>query len=210
MSVETMAKLYELKNIIGVKDATGDLNRVSQQLKSMGKEFIQLTGNVDNALEFNKRGGVGAIGVTANVAAKLASEFQKACVEDISKAEVFDKAPSGRLYVDGNVAVEEDSKSIKERRNISANGILDVTILVTPKGNIHKNPIITFKGIPIYETDEFIFELEEEIEKTTRTFKLGNKNQKYNLIDTLKNVSRKFVKEKTGKRPFTNINLVNI
>ena len=91
MSVETMSKLYELKNIIGVKDATGDLNRVDQQLKLMGKEFIQLTGNDDNALEFNKRGGVGAIGVTANVAAKLSSEFQKACSEDISKAEEIDK-----------------------------------------------------------------------------------------------------------------------
>ena len=56
MNVDTMSKLYELKNIKGVKDATGDLNRVDQQLKSMGKEFIQLTGNDDNALEFNKRG----------------------------------------------------------------------------------------------------------------------------------------------------------
>ena len=54
MSVETMSKLYELKNIAGVKDATGDLNRVDQQLKAMGKDFIQLTGNDDNALEFNK------------------------------------------------------------------------------------------------------------------------------------------------------------
>ena len=71
MSVETMSKLYELKNITGVKDATGDLNRVSQQLKAMGKDFIQLTGNDDNALEFNKRGGVGAIGVTANIACLL-------------------------------------------------------------------------------------------------------------------------------------------
>ena len=91
MSVETMTKLYELKNIKGVKDATGDLNRVDQQLKSMGKEFIQLTGNDDNALEFNKRGGVGAIGVTANVAAKLSSDFQKSCVNDISKATELDK-----------------------------------------------------------------------------------------------------------------------
>ena len=91
MSVETMAKLYELKNIIGVKDATGDLNRVDQQLKAMGKDFIQLTGNDDNALEFNKRGGVGAIGVTANVAAKIASNFQKACKENISKAVELDK-----------------------------------------------------------------------------------------------------------------------
>jgi 4-hydroxy-tetrahydrodipicolinate synthase len=91
MSVETMTKLYELKNIKGVKDATGDLNRVDQQLKSMGKEFIQLTGNDDNALEFNKRGGVGAIGVTANVAAKLSSDFQKSCVNNISKATELDK-----------------------------------------------------------------------------------------------------------------------
>tara|TARA_B100000886_G_scaffold273485_1_gene197400 strand:- start:2634 stop:3503 length:870 start_codon:yes stop_codon:yes gene_type:complete len=91
MEVDTMAKLFELKNIKGVKDATGDLNRVDQQLKKMGKEFIQLTGNDDNALEFNKRGGVGAIGVTANVAAKLSSDFQKACVEDIKKASELDK-----------------------------------------------------------------------------------------------------------------------
>ena len=91
MSVDTMSKLYELKNIKGVKDATGDLNRVDQQLKSMGKEFIQLTGNDDNALEFNKRGGVGAIGVTANVAAKLSSDFQKACRDDITKASKLDE-----------------------------------------------------------------------------------------------------------------------
>ena len=77
MSVDTMARLYELKNIIGVKDATGDLNRVDQTLEKMGKEFIQLTGNDDNALEFNKRGGVGAISVTANIAPKLCSDFQK-------------------------------------------------------------------------------------------------------------------------------------
>ena len=77
MTVETMSKLFELKNIIGVKDATGDLKRVDQQLKAMGKEFLQLTGEDNNALEFNKRGGKGCISVTANVAAKLCSEFQK-------------------------------------------------------------------------------------------------------------------------------------
>ena len=91
MSVETMTKLYELKNIIGVKDATGDLKRVPLQKKSMGNEFIQLTGNDDNALEFNKLGGVGAIGVTANIAAKLSSDFQKACVDDINKATELNK-----------------------------------------------------------------------------------------------------------------------
>ena len=91
MSVSTMSKLYELKNIIGVKDATGDLSRVDQQLKAMGNEFIQLTGNDDNSLEFNKRGGVGSISVTANIAAKYCSEFQKACTSNFEKAEELDK-----------------------------------------------------------------------------------------------------------------------
>jgi 4-hydroxy-tetrahydrodipicolinate synthase len=77
MSVDTMARLFELKNIVGVKDATGDLDRVDLQLSKMGKEFVQLTGNDDNAFEFNKRGGVGAISVTANIAPKLCSDFQK-------------------------------------------------------------------------------------------------------------------------------------
>ena len=77
MSVDTMARLFELKNIVGVKDATGDLERVIKQKEKMGEDFIQLTGNDDNALEFNKRGGVGAISVTANIAPKLCSEFQK-------------------------------------------------------------------------------------------------------------------------------------
>ena len=78
MSVDTMAKLFELKNIIGVKDATGDLNRVDQQKKKMGPDFIQLSGEDGTALEFNLRGGVGCISVTANVAANLCSEFQSA------------------------------------------------------------------------------------------------------------------------------------
>jgi len=94
MSVDTMAKLFELKNIVGVKDATGDLDRVDQQLSKMGKEFIQLTGNDDNALEFNKRGGVGTISVTANIAPKLCSDFQKLSVsnnqDDISEASRLD------------------------------------------------------------------------------------------------------------------------
>ena len=93
MSVDTMARLYELKNIIGVKDATGDLNRVDQTLKKLGKDFLQLTGNDDNALEFNKRGGEGAISVTANIAPKLCSDFQKLSKskENIKEAEKLDK-----------------------------------------------------------------------------------------------------------------------
>ena len=77
MKVETMARLFELKNIVGVKDATGDLNRVNQQKEKMGNEFIQLTGEDGNVLEFNRRGGVGCISVTANIAPKQCSDFQK-------------------------------------------------------------------------------------------------------------------------------------
>ena len=127
-----------------------------------------------------------------------------------NKPEVFDKAPSGKLYVDGNVSVEEDSQSIKERKNLSANGFIEATILITPKGNIHNRPLLTFRGLPIYEKEEFLYELEDEIEKTTRSFSLNNKKQETNLIDALKTTCRKFTKEKTGKRPLTNINLVRI
>jgi ribonuclease J len=82
--------------------------------------------------------------------------------------------------------------------------------MITPKGNIHNNPIISFKGLPIYEREEFIYGLEYEIEKTTRSFKLTSKKQEYSLIDAIKISCRKYAKEKTGKKPFTNINLVKI
>ncbi len=77
MSVDTMAKLFELKNIAGVKDATGDLNRLDQTIKKLGPEFIQLTGEDGLAFKFNRRGGVGIISVTANIAPKLCSDMQK-------------------------------------------------------------------------------------------------------------------------------------
>ena len=78
MSVDTMARLFELKNIIGVKDATANLDRVTQQKKIMGDEFVQLSGEDGTALEFNLKGGNGCISVTANIAPKLCSEFQEA------------------------------------------------------------------------------------------------------------------------------------
>ena len=124
--------------------------------------------------------------------------------------EVYDKAPNGRIYVDGNIGVEEDAQSIKERKNLSINGFIDVTILITPKGYIHNQPVLSIKGLPIYEDQEFIDELGEEIEKTTRSFSLNNKKQESNLIDALKSTCRKYSKEKTGKKPITNINLVRI
>ncbi len=126
------------------------------------------------------------------------------------KPEVYDKAPNGRIYVDGSISVEEDSQSIKERKNVAANGFIEATILITPKGNIHNRPLLTFRGLPIYEKEEFQIGLEDEIEKTVKAFSLNNKKQETNLIDALKSTCRKFTKQKTGKRPLANINLVRI
>lgn len=80
MSVDTMARLYELKNIVGVKDATGNIVRVSQQRQAMGPDFIQLSGEDATALAFNVHGGHGCISVSSNVAPKACAEFQNACL----------------------------------------------------------------------------------------------------------------------------------
>jgi 4-hydroxy-tetrahydrodipicolinate synthase len=81
ISVETMARLARLPNVVGVKDATGNLGRVSDQRRACGAEFIQLSGNDETALAFNAMGGVGCISVTANVAPRLCSQFQEAMRE---------------------------------------------------------------------------------------------------------------------------------
>jgi len=78
MTPATMAELAKLPRIIGVKDATGDIARVSQQRGACGADFIQLSGEDATALGFNAHGGVGCISVTANVAPRLCSEFQEA------------------------------------------------------------------------------------------------------------------------------------
>jgi 4-hydroxy-tetrahydrodipicolinate synthase len=79
MSVDTMKRLYELKNIAGVKDATASMPRVTQQRAAMGPDFNQLSGEDITALGFNAHGGHGCISVTSNVAPRLCSEFQAAC-----------------------------------------------------------------------------------------------------------------------------------
>ena len=81
MSVDTMARLYELKNIAGVKDATANMARVSQQRAAMGPDFNQLSGEDITALGFMGHGGHGCISVTSNVAPRLCSEFQAACLK---------------------------------------------------------------------------------------------------------------------------------
>ena len=127
------------------------------------------------------------------------------------KPRVTDKAPVGRIFVDGNISVGEESQSIKDRKNLSYNGFLEITIIINNAGSIVKKPIISFKGIPNDENNSnFIFDLEDNIRSICKTFSLNNSNQEYNLIEALKINCRKTVKEKTGKRPYTNVNLVRI
>jgi len=80
MSVDTMKRLFELKNIAGVKDATANMVRVSQQRAEIGPDFNQLSGEDGTALGFNAHGGHGCISVTSNVATRLCAEFQGACL----------------------------------------------------------------------------------------------------------------------------------
>ena len=87
MSPATMGELAKLPRIVGVKDATGDITRVSKQRETCGKDFIQLSGEDASALGFNAHGGVGCISVTANVAPRLCAEFQAATLAgDYAKA----------------------------------------------------------------------------------------------------------------------------
>ena len=124
--------------------------------------------------------------------------------------QIIDKAPSGRMYLDGNLKVDLDSQSIKERKNISINGYLEITLIVSNNGKI-KKPIISFKGIPESDENEnFIFDMEDKIFKICKTFSLESKNQEKNLIETIKQNCRRIVKDKTGKKPFTNINIARI
>ena len=123
---------------------------------------------------------------------------------------IIDKAPSGRMYLDGNIAVGENSQSIKERRNLSLNGYLEITLILSNSGKLSK-PIISYKGIPEKDYDEkIIFEMEDEIYNTCKTFSMKNKNQEKNLIETVKQNCRKIIKDRTGKKPFTNINIARL
>ena len=124
---------------------------------------------------------------------------------------VVDKAPTGRIFVDGNISVGEESQSIKDRKIMSFNGFLEITVIIDNKKSIIKKPIISFRGIPSNgQHSDLVFEIEDKIQDICKTFSLKKTNQEENLIEALKINCRKKVKEKTGKRPYTNINLVRI
>ncbi|MBA4208347.1 MAG: 4-hydroxy-tetrahydrodipicolinate synthase [Parvibaculum sp.] len=108
ISLETMTRLFELKNVVGVKDATANIARVSLQRQAMGPEFCQLSGEDATALAFNAHGGVGCISVTANIAPKLCAEFQEATLAgDYAKAlQIQDRLMPlhNSLFIDPNPA----------------------------------------------------------------------------------------------------------
>ena len=144
MTVDTMARLFELKNIVGVKDATGDLNRVDETFKKIGNEFIQLTGEDGLAFEYNKRGGVGCISVTANIAPKMCSDMQKFSKsnnkDDLKKAEEIDKKLQP---VHKSLFIESNPSPVKYAAKLI--GLCDdnvrlplVTVLDTTKNEVKK------------------------------------------------------------------------
>ena len=124
--------------------------------------------------------------------------------------EVFDKAPYGKIYLDGNIGVEEEAKSIKERKNLSANGFLNVVIIINSRQNTHEPAIINQKGLPIKDLEQFNFIMQEQINKSLKTFSLNNIKQEENIVETLKILCRRHTKEITGNKPLTNINLVRV
>ena len=124
--------------------------------------------------------------------------------------QIIDKAPSGRMYLDGTIGVGENSKSIKDRRNLSQNGYLEITLILSNSGKLSK-PVISYKGIPEKSFDEeIVFQMEDEIFNTCKTFSVKSKKQEQNLIEILKQNCRKIIKDRTGKKPFTNINIARL
>ena len=124
--------------------------------------------------------------------------------------QVVDKVTWGRVYLDGKVLIDNDSHVLKERRNMAANGYMEITVLISKNGQIKNNPIITLKGIPLIKEDEseIEYDLEDVVMDTCKNFNLNNSKQEKNLIDTLKGNCRKLINDKSGKKPLVNINLV--
>ena len=125
---------------------------------------------------------------------------------------VVDKVHSGKLFVDGNRLIDEDSRFLKDRKNIATNGLMDVTLLISKKGQLDRNPIINLRGLPLNddEFDEILYDLEEEIINTANSYSLNNKNDEKNLIDGLKSNLKKIIYRATKKRPYTNIILIRL
>lgn len=125
---------------------------------------------------------------------------------------VIDKVHNGKLYVDGNRVIDDQSRFLKDRKNIAHNGLMDVTLVISKKGNLDRNPIINIRGLPLNddELDECFYEMEDEILKTSKGYSLNNKKHEKNFIDALKSNLKKIIYSKTRKRPYTNITLIRV
>jgi 4-hydroxy-tetrahydrodipicolinate synthase len=124
MSVDTMKRLYELKNIAGVKDATASMARVSQQRAALGPDFVQLSGEDATALGFMAHGGHGCISVTSNVAPRLCAEFQSACLRGDYAAAL--KVQDKLMPLHQNLFIETSPSPVKYA--LSALGKCDDTV----------------------------------------------------------------------------------
>ncbi len=128
------------------------------------------------------------------------------------KSEIINKVNSGKLLVDGNRLVDEESSALRDRKNISFNGLMDISLIISKNGNIERSPIFNIKGLPIsdHELNEIKYELEDKIFDICRSYSLNNKKQEINLIDNLKKSLRKIINLRVSKKPYTNINLIRV
>ncbi len=128
------------------------------------------------------------------------------------KAEIINKVNSGKLLVDGNKLIDEESTSLRDRKNISFNGLMDISLIVSKDGNIDRSPLINLRGLPIndHELNEIKYEIEDKIFDVCKSFSLNNKKQELSLLDNLKKSLRKIIQFRLSKKPFTNINIIRL
>lgn len=127
-------------------------------------------------------------------------------------SKLINKVNSGKLLVDGNRLIDEESSVLRDRKNISFNGMMDISLIISKNGDVERSPIINLRGLPLYdqELNEVKYELEDKIFDICKSYTLNNRKQEGNLIDNLKNSLRKLIQIKVSKRPYTNINLIRL
>lgn len=125
---------------------------------------------------------------------------------------IIDKVHNGKLLVDGNRLIDENSKFLNDRKNFSYNGLMDITLLISKKGQLDRNPIINLRGLPLNdeEIDEVLYDIEELIIDSSNNYSLNNKKNEKNFIDSLKSNLKKIIYSKTKKRPYTNIVIIRV
>ena len=108
--------------------------------------------------------------------------------------------------------IDEESSSLRDRRNISFNGMMDISLIVSKNGDIDRSPLINLRGLPLdnVEMNEIKYEIEDKIFDICKSYSLNNKKQEINLIDNLRNSLKKIIQNRLSKKPFTNINIIRL